>query len=958
VLGALLLGTACGSDPLPAGGADLDDVVCEGAVCTEADADDGARDQGTPRPRDPMPPPGAGGQDRGPAEPGTDASQPTPDPDPDPGTDAPDATHPGPAWRLCDTDSDCPDLGTRCIHSVTLSHAPNDGSSAERRIEDLFDGEPGNGRGVCSTECTQPGTTCERIEDHARRGAWTCQLVAQGPAIHPGEDIEGPWDLSLVPPISEAERLRGRPYAALCRPPARAPGFCEACVSDATCGRGMVCGQATSGTHALDRAGRFCLAPCPEDRRCGPGFTCLHSPEGTPVCAPVQGTCGSCRDLDGDGAGTGRCIEAGASPIDCNDRDPGVAAGRELSGERCGPDEDTDCDGVRDDLQLAGRLDHCGGCFNRCADVLSLADTMIPGGELACLATAIGWWTCGVTCAPGRADCDGLAGNGCEASLDEDTSCGQCRNDCTTPLPQVAQRVCEGATGQCRLESCFTDFGNCDSADANGCEVDLRTNTLHCGACGNDCTDLFPRAVGRCRSGRCGIDRCRDTWGNCDSDEANGCEQTLLTDPNHCGACGRVCNLSGATSRCTDGQCQIEACLPGRADCDGIAANGCEVVLATNATHCGRCNNRCQFPNASAVCEENECRTAACNLNWGDCDRQPANGCEQSLQAIPHCGACQENCASIAAHLRACRQGSGGRWGCVCDASAFPRELCNGIANRCPPNPIDQGCPRLVSGSATGSVTSPWGHTRGTVPLSPAPIVTQQSPPAGGSLAFTFLMGGLDVLHDRTVIIQLAPAWFRDLGLQGVGSPSASSEFSRYLPSAAADMVAERSSAILGVPDIGVDVPRLMTLGLGPVETTRITCRATPGPGATAFGLPVALELYIDNTESGVMSGIALVCQAWEVVPRVAAGTDPMAWWQLRPTGSRWRSPCAGRCNLLQATLPEPGVGTHLGPILRIQAEPGTPTWPVFQSQGFVDYSRQPLRALRVTSNATVQLQP
>jgi hypothetical protein len=48
-------------------------------------------------------------------------------------------------------------------------------------------------------------------------------------------------------------------------------------------------------------------------------------------------------------------------------------------------------------------------------------------------------------------------------------------------------------------------------------------------------------------------------------------------DPNNCGSCGNVCiplNATGAA--CSGAMCTFTACNPGFADCDGIAANGCE----------------------------------------------------------------------------------------------------------------------------------------------------------------------------------------------------------------------------------------------------------------------------------------------------------------------------------------------------------------------------------------------
>jgi hypothetical protein len=54
------------------------------------------------------------------------------------------------------------------------------------------------------------------------------------------------------------------------------------------------------------------------------------------------------------------------------------------------------------------------------------------------------------------------------------------------------------STGTCQIAMCNDGYGNCDGNDANGCETDLRTSNMHCGMCGRSCRDSC------CSSGRCG----------------------------------------------------------------------------------------------------------------------------------------------------------------------------------------------------------------------------------------------------------------------------------------------------------------------------------------------------------------------------------------------------------------------------------------------------------------------
>src|SRR5690606_20887047 len=118
--------------------------------------------------------------------------------------------------------------------------------------------------------------------------------------------------------------------------------------------------------------------------------------------------------------------------------------------------------------------------------------------------------------------------------------------------------------------------------DANGCETRLDTLT-DCGACGMPCS--LPNATATCAGGTCAIAACQPGWGNCDGDDANGCETRLdtLTD---CGACGMMCTRDNAEASCATGTCQIAACAPGYANCDGLDANGCERSTRTTSD-CG-----------------------------------------------------------------------------------------------------------------------------------------------------------------------------------------------------------------------------------------------------------------------------------------------------------------------------------------------------------------------------------
>jgi len=114
-------------------------------------------------------------------------------------------------------------------------------------------------------------------------------------------------------------------------------------------------------------------------------------------------------------------------------------------------------------------------------------------------------------------------------------------------------RACQ--SGQCGAV-CATGFANCDNLMGNGCEVDTRATTQHCGACGRTCS--LPNATPTCLGGSCYITSCATGFANCDNNEANGCETDTRSNVQHCGACGRACTpmMHGAVS-CMNAQCVV-----------------------------------------------------------------------------------------------------------------------------------------------------------------------------------------------------------------------------------------------------------------------------------------------------------------------------------------------------------------------------------------------------------------
>ena len=102
----------------------------------------------------------------------------------------------------------------------------------------------------------------------------------------------------------------------------------------------------------------------------------------------------------------------------------------------------------------------------------------------------------------------------------------------------------------------------------------------------------------------CGVGACKPGFGDCNKMAADGCEKPVDSDINNCGGCGKLCALPNAIAGCLNSQCGVLGCAPGFGDCDGMAANGCEVRIDGDAKHCGKCGNAC--PNGMQ-CSSGQC---------------------------------------------------------------------------------------------------------------------------------------------------------------------------------------------------------------------------------------------------------------------------------------------------------------------------------------------------------------
>jgi len=477
-------------------------------------------------------------------------------------------------------------------------------------------------------------------------------------------------------------------------------------VCDAPTGQCVAC---TAGNRGSCRPSEYCTAANRCEAGCGEDRDCAMD-GGAFRCDLARHVCVGCTRDDQCPAGT-VCGGASTCVPGCN---PGQAC---PTGETCCG---TACRRVSDDVT------NCGVCGRACA---------VTNGAPSC---AMG--VCAVAaCANGFGDCDNDASNGCEVDTTGSSAhCGACGARCVAGANATTACV----TGRCELR-CAAGFADCDGNPANGCEVDTGNSAGNCGACGNACA-AGPNSVATCALGRCAA-RCNAGFGDCDGNPANGCEADLQADPARCGTCTTTCT-GGTNARplCAMGACQI-ACLPGFANCDGNATNGCEAALdgtgscggcgticgggtplcapagmtfacssgctgsqvrcgsscvdtQRDVTDCGACGTACPaVANAARSCDAGRCGFA-CNAGFGDCDGNPANGCEVFLgTSVASCGTCGNVCAGGANATATCALG---RCGLAC-ATGFAD--CDGNAsNGCEADTRDSVANCGVCGRACG----------------------------------------------------------------------------------------------------------------------------------------------------------------------------------------------------------------------------------------------------------------
>jgi hypothetical protein len=230
------------------------------------------------------------------------------------------------------------------------------------------------------------------------------------------------------------------------------------------------------------------------DLDCNAGFhkdgaTCARDDD--PACCGL-----ACKTCDAPANASPVCKNAACS-FTCHD-------GFHAAGNGCQPNQDTSC---------------CGNKCETCTATRPNATPVCDGKK--CLDTS--------PCLPTHHDCNGVC-----LPNDAVTSCGSACLAC--PARANSTVSCDGSG--C-VYACAAGFADCDGNPNNGCEATPASDPLNCGACAVSSNDAHTCATGgsfpqTCTNGLCS---CPAGRADCNGDRADGCEVNVQTSNVHCGAC-------------------------------------------------------------------------------------------------------------------------------------------------------------------------------------------------------------------------------------------------------------------------------------------------------------------------------------------------------------------------------------------------------------------------------------
>lgn len=300
-----------------------------------------------------------------------------------------------------------------------------------------------------------------------------------------------------------------------------------------------------------------------------------------------------------------------------------------------------------------------------------------------------------IKCKSGYADVDKNINNGCEVDLSTDNkNCGGIGVACNYP------QTCRGS--------------NCECPDSQP------------NVCGAACLNFEDLNIANCNAG---VIKCKEDYGNFDNSINNGCEVNLKKDSSHCGRKDVVCK----DGYCEDGVCKISKCNdPKQLPC---GTNGACVDVTNDSSHCGTCNNPCgnnkYCVNRSCVqCINNtHCSGGLiCNQDTHTCvECDSANACKDSNKRVCNlvsktCVQCnaQSDCNSVTlsqAKSKYCDAGTGMCKIASCnDGYHLKNDTCIlDTADQCGPSEIKCAIPHAsghvcLSGNCVATSCEPGYH--------------------------------------------------------------------------------------------------------------------------------------------------------------------------------------------------------------------------------------------------------
>jgi len=129
----------------------------------------------------------------------------------------------------------------------------------------------------------------------------------------------------------------------------------------------------------------------------------------------------------------------------------------------------------------------------------------------------------------------------------------------------------------------------------------------------------------------------------------------------------------GNASSTSDGAGTAAPSCTTDADCADVCCDGECVLLNSDASNCGQCARTCVVPQAEPLCSAGECAVEDCDQGWANCDGDVNNGCEAEVSCEDGV-ACDHSCGVIG--VTSCSS--------VCSPTCeLPPESCNVLDDDC-----------------------------------------------------------------------------------------------------------------------------------------------------------------------------------------------------------------------------------------------------------------------------------